>query len=190
MHSHNGAARQRYEYKGLTSEQNKRYRQNEHWTTFTVDHILINPVYTGDMVQGKSVIVGHKQQDTAPEDYIVVRDTHEPIISREMFERVKAIRDAVREEYRNKPIDPYTENIFKGKIFCPHCGKPLHRQRAKRKTKADVYRLHCLSPSRISKSACIGVNIDEQIVIDVVSVALKNKLSVLKKTAPQSKPPI
>lgn len=173
-------------YKGLTSEQGKRYRQNEHWTTFTVDHILINPVYTGDMVQGKSIIVDHKQQDTAPEDYIVVCDTHEPIVSREMFELVKAIRDAVREEYRNKPIDPYTENIFKGKVFCPHCGKPLHRQRGKiRKDGTRRYYFHCLSPSRISKSACIGVNIDEQIVIDVVSVALKNKLSALKKSAPK-----
>lgn len=173
-------------HKGLTSEQGKRYRQNENWTTFTVDHILINPIYTGDMVQGKSIIVDHKQQDTDPEDYIIVRDTHEPIVSREMFERVKAIRDTVREEYKNKPIDPYTENIFRGKIFCPHCGKPLNRQRAKRKTKADVYRLYCVSPSRVSKSACIGVNIDEQIVIDFVSGALKSKLSALKKSTPKA----
>lgn len=92
---------------------------------------------------------------------------------------MQEIRAAVREEYKSKPIDPYTENIFKGKVFCPHCRKPLHRQRAKRKTMPDVYRLHCLSSSRISKSACIGVNIDESVVINRVSVAIKERLSAL-----------
>lgn len=173
-------------YKSQTSEVEKRYRQNRNWTTFTVTHILDNPVYMGDMVQGKSKTIEHKQQDAPPEDYIIVRNTHEAIVSRELFERVKQTRSAVREEYKQKSIEPYTENIFKGKVFCPHCGKPLHRQRAKRKTKPDVYRLHCLSPSRVSKSACIGVNIDEQAVIEFVTNALKSKLSARKEPLPQA----
>lgn len=167
-------------HKSKTSELDKHYTLNRDWTTFTVSHILDNPVYTGDMVQGKSTIVEHKQQyNVSPEDYIIVKNTHEPIISRELFERVQEIRAAVREEYKSKPIDHYTENIFKGKVFCPHCGKPLHRQRAKRKTMPDVYRLHCLSPSRVSKAACIGVNIDESVVINCVSAAIKERLSAL-----------
>ena len=167
-------------YKSSTDEKGKRYKKNAYWTTFTINHILINPVYTGDMVQGKSRTAEHKQiRDILPEDYIIVRNTHEPIVSREMFEKAQAIRAAVREEYRNKPVDPYTENIFKGKIFCQHCGKPLQRQRAKRKTMPDVYRLKCLSPSRVSKSACIGVSIDERIVKDFVISAIKEKFSEL-----------
>ncbi len=170
-------------YKSKTSERDKNYTLNRNWTTFTVAHILDNPVYTGDMVQGKSKVIEHKQcYDVSPDDYIVVRNTHEPIVSRELFERVREIRAAVREEYRSKSIDPYTENIFKGRIFCPHCGKPLHRQRAKRKTMPDVYRLHCLSPSRVSKAACIGVNIDESVVIASVSAAIKERFSALGKT--------
>ena len=43
-------------YKSQTSEVEKRYRQNRNWTTFTVTHILDNPVYMGDMVQGKSIV--------------------------------------------------------------------------------------------------------------------------------------
>ncbi len=165
-------------YKSKTSERDKNYTLNRKWTTFTVSHILDNPVYTGDMVQGKSTTVEHKQQRVlSPDDFIVVRNTHEPIISRELFERVQKIRAAVLAECRSKPVDHYTENIFKGKIFCTHCGKPLHRQRAKRKTMPDVYRLHCLSPHRISKAACIGVNIDERVVRDFVSAAVKKRLS-------------
>ncbi|MCM1335645.1 MAG: recombinase family protein [Bacteroides sp.] len=166
-------------YKGSTSERGKRYKQNEKWTAFSVTHVLENPVYTGDMVQGKSKTIDHKQHDTNPEDYIIVRDTHEAIISREIFERVQEIRAAVREEYKNKSVEPYTENVFKGKVFCPHCGKPLHRQRAKRKKTAYTYYLHCLSKSRISKNACIGVFIYENTVLDFVSSAIKDRLSAL-----------
>lgn len=173
-------------YKSQTSEVEKRYRQNRNWTTFTVARILENPVYTGDMVQGKSKTIEHKQQDAPPEEYIIVRDTHEAIVSRELFEAVNKIRSAVREEYKKKSVEPYTENIFRGLVFCLHCGKPLHRQRAKRKTMPDVYWLHCISPSRVSKSACIGVIIDEQEVIEFVTDALKSELTALKKSIPKA----
>jgi len=169
-------------HKSRTSEIDKRYKKNRNWTTLTVARILENPIYTGDMVQGKSKSVGHKQQNVLPEEYIIVRDTHEAIISRELFERVQQIRSAVREEHKQKSVEPFTENIFKGKVFCPHCGKPLHRQRTKRKTKPDIYWLHCLSPSRVSKDACIGVNIDESVVMASVSAAIKERISALGKT--------
>ncbi len=173
-------------YKSQTSEVEKRYRQNRNWTTFTVANILNNPVYTGDMVQGKSKTIEHKQQDAPPEEYIIVRDTHEAIVSRELFEAANKIRSAVREEYKKKPVEPYTENIFRGLVFCPHCGKPLHRQRAKRKTMPDVYWLHCISPSRVSKSSCIGVIVDEREVIKFVTDALKSELTALKKSVPKA----
>lgn len=174
-------------YKSQTSEIEKRYRQNRNWTTFTVAHILNNPVYTGDMVQGKSKTIEHNQQDAPPEDYIIVRNTHEAIVSRKLFETANKIRSAVREEYKSKPINAYSENIFKGLVFCPHCGKPLHRQRGNiRKDGTGIYRFHCISPSRVSKAACIGVNINEQEVIDFVSGALKTELSTLKKSVPQA----
>ncbi len=163
------------EYKRSTSEPNKRYKQSSHWNSFTVQHILDNPVYTGDMVQGKSkTIERHKQIAVSPDEYIVVRGTHEPIVSREMFEKAKQLRDAVREEYKQKSVDPYTENIFKGIIFCAHCGKPLHRCRQKRKTKADNYSFRCIANSRIAKGVCVGVHIYENKVIEAVASGIRD----------------
>lgn len=162
------------EYKRSTSEPNKRYKQSSHWNSFTVQHILDNPVYTGDMVQGKSkTIERHKQIAVSPDEYIIVRGTHEPIVSREMFEKAKQLREAVREEYKQKSVDPYTENIFKGKIFCAHCGKPLHRCRQKRKTKADNYSFRCIANSRIAKGVCVGVHIYENEVIEAVASGIR-----------------
>ena len=163
------------EYKRSTTEPNKRYKQSSHWNSFTVLHILDNPVYTGDMLQGKSkTIERHKQIAVSPNEYIIVRGTHEPIVSREMFEKAKQLREAVREEYKQKSVDPYTENIFKGKIFCAHCGKPLHRCRQKRKTKADNYSFHCIANSRIAKGVCVGVHIYENKVIEAVASGIRD----------------
>lgn len=168
-------------HKSKTSEHGKKYVSNRNWTSFAVDRILSSPVYTGDMVQSKSQTIEHKQQfDISPEDYIVVQNTHEPIISREMFAKVQEIRATVRKEYKNKPLDPYNENIFKGKVYCSHCGRHLNRVRAKRKTKADIYRFYCISPSRISKDACVGVLIQERIVIDYISLAIKERFSSIR----------
>ena len=51
------------------------------WQTWTVGKILADEVYTGDMVQGKHTNIGHKQVVTSPENWIVVRNTHEASIS-------------------------------------------------------------------------------------------------------------
>ena len=61
---------------------NKKLMGSGKWQTWTVAKILADEVYTGDMVQGKSVSVRHRQTPTKPEDWIVVRGTHEPLISR------------------------------------------------------------------------------------------------------------
>lgn len=55
------------------------------WQTRTVGKILADEVYVGDMVQGKSRSVRRKQVPTGPADWIVVKGTHEPLISRELF---------------------------------------------------------------------------------------------------------
>ena len=162
------------EYKRVTTEPNKRYKQSAHWNSFTVLHILDNPVYTGDLEQGKSkTIERHKQVPVSSDEYIVVRGTHEPIVSREMFDKAKQLRAAVREEYKKKPKDPYTENIFKGKIFCANCGKPLHRCRRKCRTKADTYTFHCIANDRIAKGVCLGARIDECELITAVTNGIK-----------------
>ena len=64
---------------------NKKLMGSGKWQTWSVSKILADEVYTGDMVQGKSTSIRRKQVLTKPEDWIVVRGTHEPIISRDLF---------------------------------------------------------------------------------------------------------
>ena len=148
------------------------------WQTRTVAKILDSEVYTGDLVQGKTKIVDHQQVQADGENLIIATNTHEAIISHEVFEAVKAYRRRVCEESKAHEIDPYTPNIFKGKVFCAHCGGSLHRQRNKRKKGPDVYLFHCLTKSRIDRNGCLGVSVTEKDLFAAVVAILQQELTV------------
>lgn len=58
------------------------------WQTRTVGVILRSEVYTGDLVQGQTKTVDHRQVKADAEEWTVVQNTHEAIISREQFAAV------------------------------------------------------------------------------------------------------
>lgn len=151
---------------------------NGKWQTRTVMKILESEVYTGDLVQGKTKIVDHQQVRADKDNLIIARGTHEPIISHELFEAVQEYRKEVWTESKSKPKNPYTPNIFKGKVFCADCGRSLHRQRAVRKKSPDIYWFHCLTNSRIAKDTCKGVMMQETELISTVTTVLEKELSV------------
>mgnify|MGYP002792901612 FL=1 len=82
------------------------------------------------------------------------------------------------EESKAHEVDPYTPNIFKGKVFCAHCGGSLHRQRNKRKKGPDVYRFHCLTNSRTERGGCLGVSLTEKDLLSAVVAILQQELTV------------
>lgn len=148
------------------------------WQTRTVAKILESEVYTGDLVQGKTKIVDHQQVQADDDNLIIATNTHEAIISHEVFEAVKAYRRQVCEESKAHEVAPYTPNIFKGKVFCAHCGGSLHRQRNKRKKGPDVYRFHCLTNSRTERGGCLGVSLTEKDLLSAVIAILQQELTV------------
>lgn len=154
------------------------------WQTFTVTKILRSEVYTGDLVQGHTTIIDHKQVPAGPENLTVVRDTHEPIVSRELFDAVQKKLDATAQANKSRTVKPYTANILKGKVFCACCGRGLHRQRCQRKKTADRYVFHCLTNSRIEHDACPGVFIYEEALMETLTgIILDNLDAVLGKYA-------
>ena len=148
------------------------------WQTRTVAKILDSEVYTGDLVQGKTKMVDHQQVKAGEDNLIIAKCTHEPIISHELFTAVQEYRKQVCEESRAKPKNPYTPNIFKGKVFCADCGRSLHRQRAERRKGPDIYWFHCLTNSRVAKDTCKGVMMQETELIATVTAILEKELSV------------
>ena len=148
------------------------------WQTWTVAKILRCETYTGDLVQGHSKTVDHQQMKAGSDNLITVCDTHEAIISHELFDSVQALLDSVAEASKNRKIAPYTMNPLKGKIFCAHCGTNLHRQRNKRKKSDDVYFYHCLTNSRVVRGACPGVTMREDRLMHALTIILEKEMEV------------
>lgn len=81
-----------------------------------VSKILYNQIYCGDMVQGKTEIMSykiHKKVKIPEEKWQIVENTHEPIIDRETFEKVKQARSRRKYNWnRNKT----NESVFAGHL--------------------------------------------------------------------------
>ena len=75
------------------------------WQTQIVKSILAHPVYIGHMVQGRkkqSFYEGKRQAAVDKENWIIVRNTHEPIIDEETFEKVQQLANQRKTEYHEK----------------------------------------------------------------------------------------
>ena len=162
--------------KGILS--NKNLIGQEYWNTFTIIHIIENETYTGDMVQGKSVTIQHKQIKTNKKDWVVVKNTHEAIISKETFEKVQQCRMQKAEKNKSQNKTPYIENILKGKIFCQCCERSLHYYRNAKKE----YLFHCITNYRIKKGSCEGAFIKQKDLFQkILFIFNKKRNSFLEK---------
>lgn len=109
---------------------------NRIWESTTVKVILRNQMYVGDMVQGKKqkcLAEGRTQvKAQRKEDYVIVKNMHEPIIDRATFDRVQQICDEELQrnrEKRNQHHDiPSTEGLLDGIIFSIE-GQKMYRVR-------------------------------------------------------------
>ena len=146
------------------------------WKSCSVARILADPVYTGDLVQGKSHSVRRKQEPAKPEDWIVVRDTHEAIISRELFSTVQDIRKAAAEKYTSQSAIPYSENILRGKIFCGCCGRHLNRRRENGRT----YVYFCIANDRVARGSCpVNTRISQNTLFQTILVIIRKEAELV-----------
>lgn len=114
----------------------KKPPRNTGWHENVVKKILCNPVYLGHMVNGMSRTrpeLGYSTERLSREQWIIVENTHEPIISQQDFDAVaEMFRISSKKYYKDygKYVDlPDTENVLKGFVFCKHCGRALKRVR-------------------------------------------------------------
>lgn len=94
------------------------------WKPQTIKSILTSEMYIGNMVQNtyKKVRYNSKKlKKLDKEEYIVVENTHEPIIEKDIFEKVNLI---IKSKYRisEKNKDRY---LFSGLLFCKECGHKI-----------------------------------------------------------------
>jgi len=95
------------------------------WQNTVILRVIRNEKYCGDLVQKKTYtpdFLSHeKKYNRGQEEFVIIKDHHEPIISRELFEKANRILDekSLSQEGKAKHSNRYP---FSGKIKCGRCG--------------------------------------------------------------------
>ena len=95
------------------------------WQNTVILRVIRNEKYCGDLVQKKTYtpdFLSHeKKYNRGQEEFVIIKDHHEPIVSRELFEEANRILDerSLSQEGKAKHSNRYP---FSGKIKCGHCG--------------------------------------------------------------------
>jgi len=161
----------------------------EQWSAGTVKLILTNPVYMGCLVQGTAYGKQYKirkRHNVDSGDYSIRQETHEPIVSEDLFFRVAAIFEKSAEKYCNTngyskkvPID---EDIYAGVLFCGDCGKRMARvANVKQLSSGDMvrhYGYHCPASRRLDDLKCSSKNIGISVLDELVKIALHQEFAL------------
>lgn len=110
---------------------------NSQWTVTTVKKILTSEVYLGHVVQGRKrtgFTEGRKPYQAPESEWVIVRNTHVPLIDEETFRAVQKMAAEASSAYKGRlgRFDNLgtTPNILRGLIFCADCKRPLVRYKS------------------------------------------------------------
>lgn len=143
------------------------------WTSVCISQITRNELYTGDYVYNKykETRIGRRKKILLPEEeWKVIHNTHEAIISREVFDKVKSIKE-------KRKFYVYTgkknRSIFSGKIFCKECGRPMSfRCDSRQKKNSDKEYKYKSYYCYFCKAEKTPNNVKEKVIIDLIKPKL------------------
>lgn len=151
------------------------------WNPNVIRGVLVNPVYAGKLVQGKrksGLQEGQKGiRFTEQSEWITVENSHEPIVSPELFDKVNsALAGTGRQAEaggRTGRIAEDDENIFRHILYCGGCGGKMHaryyqsRVSGKRNYVYDCRRLYYIDGRKCSKNSISEEKLEEYVLEQV-----------------------
>ena len=149
------------------------------WLASTVREMLNNIIYIGHMAQLRWTSLSYKNHKRFRRDeseWAIVYNTHEPIISQELWNRCQERKKSVAKGRRTKV--GYTHPLS-GFLFCADCGNKMKLSTIiSRSTGKRLYRFDCGHHIRYGKAYCfshfIAASILEEIVLDDIREMAKS----------------
>ena len=137
------------------------------WSSERISEMLQNETYLGNMVQGRTVKISYKSKKCLKQDrenWVVVENTHEPLIDKETFQKVRMLVNS-RKHTRSRTYD----FLLKGLIFCHECGYPMAVLNRPPVSGEDRLFFVCRTYQRFTKAGvCSCHSIKEQVVTEAV----------------------
>lgn len=165
---------------GANYKNYKKLETTNSWTYSTVQRILQNRVYCGDLVQHKT---NHSRFNKtgktqySPDEWIIAENCHEPIIDKETFNKVQE-----RLKTTTRDIN-FTQNIsiFAGHLKCDECKRAMAKIQTKYKDKVSTrYVCRSYKSNGEDKKICTSHSINEDALTEFIINKLNEQLGKYK----------
>lgn len=165
------------EYKklnGLNYTNGQRLELTKYWTYSTINNILSNRMYIGDMVQNKSIrkIVRGRAIANDKDNWIIKEATHEPIIDKRVWELTQTL---LKKNTRQLDFESNV-GLFSGYIICGDCNRAMSKVTSKYKSKTSTTYI-CGTYKRYGSEICFrnAIKLEdlERLVLDKLNEQMK-----------------
>jgi len=162
---------------------------NVKWSNTHIVKILKNEKYVGDLVQKKTFTPDYlshaKKYNHGEEELVIIRDHHEPIVSRELWDTVQR---ELKKRNRNGELGAGHSNryVFSGKIKCGECGASFVSRKKSRKDGSLYRRWNCYTATAEGRKRLdtqgneVGCDVGKAIREEMAMDILKQSLATLK----------
>ena len=162
-------------------------KKAQQWGRTAIRRILRNPIYTGQWVYNRtqwqkrrSLTDKNVALPRPKEDWIVVPNMHEPIVSRELFDEAQE-KLKTRKKVCAGPSD--LPHLFSGLFFCEACGSSMHLGYTQ-KRKYIYY--SCARSTAIGSIACSTHYINYNTLYQVVQEDIKRNAILFSEDREQA----
>ncbi|MFC1808150.1 recombinase family protein [Candidatus Omnitrophota bacterium] len=158
-------------------------RSGGNWSKSTVANVLRNESYIGWTVFNKRDKKTYGKQFKPKDQWIIIKNTHEPIISEDLFNKAQRLIEKRQPKHQPARVTSSTY-LLSGLMRCSKCGSTYGVTGYGRDRKYAYY--NCITYSKQGKSVCAGhrVRADEldKKVIDRVKILLFSDENMKKLT--------
>lgn len=136
-----------------------------------INSILENKVYIGILEQGKTSKLNYKSiriVDVSKDDWVVIKDSHEPTVSKSIFELVNKMMFRDLNTTKQKPT------LLSGMLYCKDCGSSMVRRKVKSSKGEEIFYI-CSQYNR--NKDCSRHSIKESEILEALEYVLTNHIN-------------
>ena len=163
------------------------------WSGDAIKQIVRNPTYLGHLVQLRTTHVSYKNKKLvkkSEDEMITIYNTHEPLVSQELWDKVREVEASVSQGKRTKQGETLP---LSGLMFCADCGTKMrlgwNNTRHKR-TDPRIYRrenYNCGSYSRFGTRCCTSHYIKLKEIHALVLMDIRSKAKLIMENEKQAR---
>jgi DNA invertase Pin-like site-specific DNA recombinase len=140
------------------------------WCEASLRYILMDSQYLGEFATGKSYTASYKDRrriQVPKEDWLIFKDTHEPLIDQETYDKATELIARRVHACRDKKVD-----ILSGIFYCGDCGARMYSKKGQN-IDPKHYSYKC-GTYKNSQSICPAHQIRQSVILELLLKDIQN----------------